>query len=94
MLIPACRVAGEGEFGVVHKATWYGTIVAAKILKNTSDIALGDFRAEIEVLRKVGASLPHAVRQRGQAETCQQHTVDFRDTGWHAEGVLQVSDLK
>ena len=44
---------GEGEFGVVHKAIWYGTVVAAKILKNTSDIALGDFRAEIEVLRKV-----------------------------------------
>lgn len=38
---------------MVHKATWYGTIVAAKILKNTSDIALGDFRTEIEVLRKV-----------------------------------------
>ena len=38
---------------MVHKATWYGTVVAAKILKNTSDIALGDFRAEIEVLRKV-----------------------------------------
>ena len=38
----------------MHKATWYGTVVAAKVLKNTSDIALGDFRAEIEVLRKVG----------------------------------------
>lgn len=38
---------------MVHKATWYGTVVAAKILKNTSEIALGDFRAEIEVLRKV-----------------------------------------
>ena len=40
---------------MVHKAIWYGTVVAAKILKNTSDIALGDFRAEIEVLRKVCA---------------------------------------
>ncbi len=49
------HAAGEGEFGVVHKATWYGTVVAAKILKNTSEIALGDFRAEIEVLRKVRA---------------------------------------
>lgn len=39
---------------MVHKATWYGTVVAAKVLKNTSEIALGDFRAEIEVLRKVG----------------------------------------
>jgi hypothetical protein len=52
-LTSALHTAGEGEFGVVHKAIWYGTVVAAKILKNTSDIALGDFRAEIEVLRKV-----------------------------------------
>lgn len=52
-LMAVTDLAGEGEFGVVHKAIWYGTVVAAKILKNTSDIALGDFRAEIEVLRKV-----------------------------------------
>ena len=26
------EVVGEGNFGVVHKAVWRGTIVAAKIL--------------------------------------------------------------
>jgi hypothetical protein len=45
--------AGEGEFGIVHKALFHGTLVAAKILKGSSAIALGDFRSEIEVLRKV-----------------------------------------
>ena len=45
---------GEGEFGVVHKAMWHGTAVAAKIIKDSSAIALGDFRSELEVLRKVG----------------------------------------
>ena len=44
---------GEGEFGIVHKAMWCGTLVAAKILKTSSSIALGDFRSEIEVLRRV-----------------------------------------
>lgn len=61
-------VAGEGEFGVVHKAIWYGTVVAAKILKNTSDIALGDFRAEIEVLRKVCAGPVPRTHLKGCAD--------------------------
>lgn len=55
--------AGEGEFGIVYKAMWHGTAVAAKILKNTSAIALGDFRSEIEVLRKVHH--PNAVQFLG-----------------------------
>ena len=33
----------------MYEAEWYGTLVAAKILKGSSDIALGDFRTEIEV---------------------------------------------
>ena len=41
--------AGEGEFGVVHKAIWNGTLVAVKILKISSAIALADFRSELEV---------------------------------------------
>ena len=49
----AYMCAGEGEFGIVHKAMWCGTLVAAKILKTSSSIALGDFRSEIEVLRRV-----------------------------------------
>jgi hypothetical protein len=55
--------AGEGEFGIVHKAMWHGTLVAAKILKGSSAIALGDFRSEIEVLRKVHH--PNAVQFLG-----------------------------
>ncbi len=55
--------AGEGEFGIVHKALFHGTLVAAKILKGSSAIALGDFRSEIEVLRKVHH--PNAVQFLG-----------------------------
>jgi serine/threonine protein kinase len=54
---------GEGEFGVVHKASWHGTLVAAKILKGSSDIALEDFRGEIEILRRVHH--PNAVQFLG-----------------------------
>ena len=56
--------SGEGEFGIVHKAMWCGTLVAAKILKTSSSIALGDFRSEIEVLRRVHH--PNAVQARAQ----------------------------
>ena len=59
----ACFGAGEGEFGIVHKAMFHGTLVAAKILKTSSAIALGDFRSEIEVLRKVHH--PNAVQFLG-----------------------------
>ncbi len=41
---------------------WCGTLVAAKILKSSSSIALGDFRSEIEVLRRVHH--PNAVQAR------------------------------
>jgi len=58
---------GEGEFGVVHKARWYGSFVAVKILKGSSDIALGDFRSEIEILQKVHH--PNAVQFLGACTT-------------------------
>lgn len=35
---------GEGEFGTVHKAKWYGTIVAVKVLRRSDAVAVGDFR--------------------------------------------------
>ena len=54
---------GEGEFGVVHKAKWHGTLVAAKILKGSSEIALGDFRGEVDILRRVHH--PNAVQFLG-----------------------------
>jgi len=44
---------GEGEFGVVHKARWHGTVVAVKILKDTGAVAIGDFKTELNVLLKV-----------------------------------------
>lgn len=42
---------------------WHGTLVAAKILKVSNAIALGDFRSELEVLRKVHH--PNAVQFLG-----------------------------
>ncbi|KDD75764.1 protein kinase [Helicosporidium sp. ATCC 50920] len=59
---------GEGEFGVVHRARWCGTLVAAKILKASSDIAVGDFRSEVEILRRVHH--PNAVQFMG---ACTRH---------------------
>lgn len=42
---------GGGEFGEVYKAKWHGSYVAAKVLKRSDEIALGDFRTEIAILR-------------------------------------------
>ncbi|KAG1674454.1 hypothetical protein FOA52_003059 [Chlamydomonas sp. UWO 241] len=44
---------GSGEFGDVYKAKWHGSFVAAKLLKRSDEIALGDFRTEIAILRKI-----------------------------------------
>lgn len=44
---------GEGEFGVVYKASWLGTTVAVKVVKNAGQLALADFRTELNVLQKV-----------------------------------------
>ena len=38
---------------MVHKALWHGTPVAVKSLKTSSQVAVGDFRSEVETLRKV-----------------------------------------
>ncbi|CAD7698960.1 unnamed protein product [Ostreobium quekettii] len=54
---------GEGEFGVVHKAQWHGTVVAVKILKQHTEVALGDFKTELNVLQKVHH--PHTVQFLG-----------------------------
>jgi hypothetical protein len=45
---------------VVHKAKWHGTTVAVKVLKQTNQVAMGDFRTELNVLQKVHH--PHTVR--------------------------------
>lgn len=44
---------GAGEFGEVFKAKWHGSYVAAKVLRRSDEIALGDFRTEIAILRKI-----------------------------------------
>lgn len=48
---------GEGEFGVVYRAQYLGTIVAVKVLKDTNAVALGDFR-----LAEVHTSAPSPSR--------------------------------
>lgn len=52
--------AGEGEFGVVYKARWHGSLVAVKVLKDLNVVSLGDFRTELNVLQK--AHFPHTVQ--------------------------------
>ncbi len=59
MCVCVLLCTGEGEFGIVYKARWHGTIVAVKILKETGAVALGDFRTELNVLQKVHH--PHTV---------------------------------
>jgi serine/threonine protein kinase len=49
----AAIASGGGEFGEVYKAKWHGSYVAAKVLKRSDEIALGDFRTEIAILRKI-----------------------------------------
>lgn len=44
-------------------ALWHSTLVAAKIIRDSSAIALGDFRAELDVLRRVHH--PNAVQFLG-----------------------------
>lgn len=44
---------GSGEFGDVFRAKWHGSFIAAKLLKRSDEIALGDFRTEIAILRKI-----------------------------------------
>ena len=46
-------LTGEGEFGIVHKAVWHGTTVAVKTLKTSSQLAVGDFRSEVELLQRI-----------------------------------------
>lgn len=47
----------------MHKAMWHGTLVAVKVLKSSSKVALGDFKTEINVLQK--CHHPHTVGING-----------------------------
>ncbi|KAI8473279.1 MAG: protein kinase [Monoraphidium minutum] len=51
---------GEGEFGIVYRATYLGTPVAVKVLKDNNAVAIGDFRTELNVLQKLHH--PHCVQ--------------------------------
>ncbi|CAL5224575.1 g7281 [Coccomyxa viridis] len=64
---------GEGEFGTVHKAKWYGTIVAVKILRRSDAVAVGDFRTELNVMQKV--HFPHAVQFLGACTVSQPYMI-------------------
>ena len=46
-------VVGEGTFGVVHKAIWRGTVVAAKVISVPSGSESSVLK-EIEMCRLVG----------------------------------------
>lgn len=37
----------------MFRAKWHGSYVAAKVLKRSDEIAIGDFRTEIAILRKI-----------------------------------------
>ena len=47
-------IIGDGEFGTVHASTWHGGApIAVKLLKRSDEVAVGDFRTELNVLQKV-----------------------------------------
>ncbi|CAK0787626.1 hypothetical protein CVIRNUC_010848 [Coccomyxa viridis] len=64
---------GEGEFGTVHRAKWYGTVVAVKILRRSDAVAVGDFRTELNVMQKV--HFPHAVQFLGACTISQPYMI-------------------
>ncbi|KAK9838136.1 hypothetical protein WJX81_003291 [Elliptochloris bilobata] len=66
---------GEGEFGTVHKATWHRTLVAVKVLRASDEVALGDFRTELNVLQKVHH--PHATQFLGAVTTSQPYMLVY-----------------
>ena len=57
---------GEGEFGIVWRASYHGCPVAVKVLRDggqNSPVALGDFRTEVNTLTKTHH--PHCVQFLG-----------------------------
>jgi serine/threonine protein kinase len=66
----------------VYKAKWHGSNVAAKVLKRSDEIALGDFRTEIAILRKVHH--PNCVQVRRRR----------RGVAWPARRALLASRME
>ena len=54
---------GSGEFGTVYKALWGKTPVAMKVLKQSDNLALGEFVTEMNMMRKLHH--PHIVQFLG-----------------------------
>merc|ERR1719310_1177155 len=57
---------GEGEFGVVYRATWRGTPVAAKVLKSSeADFKVAELEFRQEVAMMASLSHPHVLQFLG-----------------------------
>jgi serine/threonine protein kinase len=54
---------GSGEFGTVYKALWHESDVAVKVLKQSDNLALGEFVTEMNMMRKLHH--PHVVQFLG-----------------------------
>lgn len=66
-------------------AKWHGSLVAAKIIKDSSAIALGDFRSELDVLRRVHH--PNAVQFLGACTKQQPYILVSGDSSSHTPHV-------
>lgn len=55
------QVIGEGTFGVVHKAIWRGTVVAAKVINMPCGSKSG-WEKEFDMCRQVATSLVLSVQ--------------------------------
>ena len=53
---------GQGEFGTVHYGCWLGAIVAIKVLKGSTAVAVGDFRCAVTLAPASQASLQRRVQ--------------------------------
>ncbi|KAK9845573.1 hypothetical protein WJX84_005756 [Apatococcus fuscideae] len=57
------EAVGSGEFGTVHRALWFSSTVAVKVVRSMDHTSLADFRAELHMLQKLHH--PHTVQFLG-----------------------------
>mmetsp|Transcript_19352 Transcript_19352/g.48749 ORF Transcript_19352/g.48749 Transcript_19352/m.48749 type:complete len:494 (+) Transcript_19352:173-1654(+) len=77
-------VIGRGEFGTVYSARWHNTLVAVKVLKSTSKLAVEELKSELNALRK--AHHPHTMQFLG---ACTKQTPYMLVTELMSGGSLQ-----